>query len=434
MSSHPVSPFIRALRDRGCGAFPARIALLCLLALSITPTVLALDSQEVFERHETAVFQVRVINRETGKKSSIGSGFIYGNAHELVTNYHVVSRYIEQPDDYELRYLAADGSEGALQLLAVDSVHDLALVRAPGPLGVPLAVGDPPARGAPLFAMGNPLDLGLTIASGTNGGVLTQTDGSRILFSGSLNPGMSGGPTFDENGIVVGVNVSTARNDISFIVPTRYLGALTEHQQSDPQSLLQDISRQIRDYQIGYLTTIIDAAWPATTIRQVKVPGAISPTIRCWDASAKAKPEHLYRQYAINCKNENDIYLTDKLEVGKVLYEYAWLESDEMEPLRFNRLYGALNDSQFGGRASEDDVTRFRCETRFVDVADEVLKATICRRDYKRYPGLSDILFTSALVGHTGAGFIFNLDLSGTDSASAGRLIGRFLRELEWQR
>ena len=49
-----------------------------------------------------------------------------------------------------------------------------------------------PPRGAPIFAMGNPLDLGLTIAVGTNGGILDQTDDSRILFSGSLNPGMSG--------------------------------------------------------------------------------------------------------------------------------------------------------------------------------------------------------------------------------------------------
>ena len=408
-------------------------ALACLLMLLASPAVLALDSQGVFERHEKTVFQIRVINRETGKKSSIGSGFIYGDAHDMVTNYHVVSQFTEQPDEYELRYLAADGSEGPLQLLAVDVVHDLALVRAPDPLGEPLVVGAPPARGAPLFAMGNPLDLGLTIAAGTNGGVLSQTDDSRILFSGSLNPGMSGGPTFDENGIVVGVNVSTARNDISFIVPTRYLAALAARQQSDPQSLLHDISRQIRDYQIDYLGTMIDAAWPATTIRQVKVPGTVSPTVRCWDASPKPKPEHLYRQYAINCKNENDIYLTDKLEVGKVLYEYAWLESEQMEPLRFKRLYEALNDSQFGSRAGKDDVTRFRCDTRFVDVADEVLKATLCRRDYKRYPGLSDILFTSALVGHKGTGFIFNLDLSGTDAATAGRLIGRFLQELQWQ-
>lgn len=404
------------------------------LSLFLTSTAGALDSQTVFERNENALFQIRVINRETDKKSSIGSGFVYGDPRHLVTNYHVVSQYIEKPDTYELRYLAADGSEGPLELKAVDAVHDLALVGAGAPLGDPLPIGDPPAKGAPLYAMGNPLDLGLTIAAGTNGGVLSQTDGSRILFSGSLNPGMSGGPTFDENGVVVGVNVSTARNDISFIVPTRYLERFDAALSTDPKTLLDEISRQIRDYQIGYLSSILDSDWPTTAIRNVQVPGAISATIRCWDASPRPKPENLYSKLSISCKNENNIYLTKKIDVGKILYEYTWIESSELEPLRFNRLYRALNNSQFGSRAGKDDVTRFDCHTQFVAVSDETLKATLCKRDYKRYPGLSDVLFTAALVGETNTGFIFNLDLSGTDFTTANSLIERFLRETQWQR
>lgn len=393
----------------------------------------ALGSQAIFERAEYAVYQIRVVNRDTGKKSSIGSGFLYGRADRLATNYHVVSRYIEKPESYDLRYLASDGREGPLQLIAVDAVHDLALVQAPQPLGEPLSIGDAPAKGAGLFAMGNPLDLGLTIAAGTNGGVLVQTDDSRILFSGSLNPGMSGGPTFDDQGVVVGVNVSTARNDISFIVPTHYLQRMRIQGSASADSLLATIGRQIRDYQQDYLQTILQAEWPPTEIRQLQVPGAISPTIRCWDASPKPKPELLYRRLSISCKNENDIYLTDKLEVGKILYEYLWVETDQLEPLRFYRLYRALNSSQFGGRADEDDVSRFTCDTRFVDVNGKDFKASICERRYKNYPGLSDILFSAAMVGEENIGFIFNLDLSGTDFAVAQRLIARFLREIKWR-
>ena len=394
---------------------------------------MALDAQAIFERNEYALYQIQVINRETGKKSSIGSGFIFDRPNRLATNYHVVSTFIEKPDSYQLRYLAADGSEGPLRLIAVDAVHDLALVEADENLGAPLAVGDPPAKGAGLFAMGNPLDLGLTIAAGTNGGVLSQTDESRILFSGSLNPGMSGGPTFDDEGVVVGVNVSTARNDISFVVPTRYLGKLTVAEAPSPDLLLTDIGQQIRDYQVGYLDRIAAAPWPATTLRHMQIPGAISSTIRCWDASSKPKPELLYQRFSISCKNENDIYLTDKLEVGKIIYEYLWIESEQLEPLRFYRLYHALNNSQFSSRAGKDDVSRFRCDTRFVDVNGLDLKATVCVRNYKKYPGLSDILFTAALIGKNDTGFIFNLDLSGTDFSAANRLIVRFLEEIRWQ-
>lgn len=412
------------------------LGLLTLYAFLLAPLqaqAQALDSQTIFERSEHALFQIRVVNRETGKKSSIGSGFIYQRPERLATNYHVVAEYIEKPDTFDLRYLAVDGSEGPLRLIAVDAVHDLALVAAEQPLGEPLQIGEPPAKGASLFAMGNPLDLGLTIAAGTNGGVLSQTDASRILFSGSLNPGMSGGPTLDDRGVVVGINVSTARNDISFIVPTRYLQRLRVADDTPPDTFLAETGRQIRDYQVAYMDGITAAAWPPTTVRQLQVPGAISPTIRCWDASPKAKPEDLYRRYSISCKNENDIYLTDKLEVGKIVYEYIWIETDELEPLRFYRLYRALNSSQFSSRADKDDVSRFRCETRFVDVNGQDFKATMCVRDYHNYAGLSDILFTAAMVGGNSKGFIFNLDLSGTDFAAANRLIVRFLREIRWQ-
>jgi hypothetical protein len=407
--------------------------LLIALYLAAAPAAAALDPRAVFERNEQAVYQIRVINRETGKKSSIGSGFIFERPSRLATNYHVVSRFIEKPETYELRYLAADGRDGPLHLLAVDAVHDLALVEAPRPLGAPLPVAEPPAKGASLFAMGNPLDLGLTIAAGTNGGVLSQTDESRILFSGSLNPGMSGGPTFDDQGRVVGINVSTARNDISFIVPARYLEPLTSAQQRPPETFLDEIGRQIRSYQVGYLDAVSTAQWPPTSVRQLRVPGAVSPTIRCWDASPKTEEEQLYRRFSVSCKNENEIYLTDRLEVGKIVYEYIWIESDELEPLRFYRLYQGLNNSQFKSRASKEDVERFACITRFVEVDGQPFKTTMCARPYKHYPGLSDILFTAALVGHDSNGFIFNLDLYGTDFAAANRLVARFLKEFRWQ-
>ena len=400
----------------------------------VAPTLAAetpLGSQAIFEQAEPAIFQIRVIHRETGKKSSIGSGFVYGASNRLATNYHVVSSYIEEPAIYTLRYLGSGGREGELSLVGVDAVHDLALVEADATLGDPLQIADPPPKGAGVFAMGNPLDLGLTLAAWTNGGLLDQTDGSRILFSGSLNPGMSGGPTFDERGRVIGINVATARNDISFIVPTRYLRRIERHD-GDIEKLSTAISQQIARYQRRYLDRISAGDWPATRLRGVQVPGAVSPTVRCWDASPTSKPDHLYRRFTISCKNENEIFLSDRLEVGKILYEFLWLESDSLSRPRFFRLYQSLNVSQFSSRASDEEVHRFRCDTRFVDVNGRDFKTTLCRRSYKLYPDLSDLLFTAAMTGHAGQGFIFNLDLYGTDFEAALELIRRFLKEIRW--
>ena len=143
------------------------------------------------------------------------------------------------------------------------------------------------------------------------------------------------------------------------------------------------------------------------------------------------KDEHLYRRFSISCKNENDIYLSDTLEVGKMLYEYLWIESDHLEPLRFYRLYQALNNSQFSSKADKDDVERFRCDTQFVDLSGQTFKTTVCARGYKNYP-VWDLLFQCSDGWTRPSGFIFNLDLSGTDFSAASRLIVRMLEGLQW--
>ena len=80
----------------------------------------------------------------------------------------------------------------------------------------------------------------------------------KILFSGALNPGMSGGPAIDGIGQVVGVNVSTAGNDISFLVPVQFLSVLLDR--TDPAgpdasiNLHERIEAQLLDNQQKYLS------------------------------------------------------------------------------------------------------------------------------------------------------------------------------------
>ena len=86
MTSSPEDPPLFHSRGRYPGAVirnrhPALLALrltaLLILLCAAAAPVLALDSQAIFERNEQAVYQIHVVNRDTGKKSSIGSGFIF---------------------------------------------------------------------------------------------------------------------------------------------------------------------------------------------------------------------------------------------------------------------------------------------------------------------------------------------------------------------
>lgn len=404
-----------------------------LLASWSTPAT-ALDSRRIFELNEQRIFQIRVLNRETGKKSSIGSGFVIGSGKLVATNYHVISEVVSEPEQYYVTYLGSDGDSGELKLTALDVAHDLALLSAETRLADPVETATLPAKGAAIYAMGNPHDLGLTIAVGTNGGILDQTDASRILFSGSLNPGMSGGPTFDANGRVIGINVSTARNDISFIVPSRYLQGLIELQQTNAVENFQDeVTRQVLAYETSYLQTISGLQWPTMQIRQFRVPGAISPTIRCWDASSQLAEDQLYERFHIRCSNQNEIYLDQKNPlIGQFKYGYYWLESDQLNPLQFYSLYEELNDDQLRRKTDQGSVSNYNCDNWFVQVAEQDFKANLCRREYNRYDGLSDILFTAAMTGYPDRGFFITLTFTGVSYQASLPVIQKFLEQVEW--
>ena len=413
---------------------------LCLLAsllcLMVQPAA-ALESKKIYQMHENSVFQIRVLSRETGKKTSIGSGFIVGNGRQIATNFHVINKIILEPDLFYVTYLTKSGREGELKLLALDVVHDLALLVSDEYLGQAITAGDLPPKGAPVFAMGNPLDLGLSLAVGTNGGILNQTDDSRILFSGSLNPGMSGGPTFNENGEAIGINVATARNDISFIVPSKFLNKLiTSSKNIDRGSsanLKIEVAEQLLAYEKNYIEGLLNETWPTIQLRQLTLPGTISPTVRCWDNSAKLNANALFKRYQIRCANKNHVYLDDANKfVGTLIYEYYWLESDQLDTVRFHNLYQKLNKDQIENNLSQEEVSNFNCNTWFVEVSAEEFKVNLCRREYVEYAGLSDLLFTAALTGHDNQGFFITFIMTGTDFNATLPLVKKFLENVVW--
>ena len=397
----------------------------------------ALESKEIYQLNENSIFQIRVLNRETGKKSSIGSGFIVNDGLHIATNFHVISKIILEPELFYITFKAKNGREGELKLIAMDVAHDLALLVSSEHLGKPIVTADLPPKGAPVYAMGNPLDLGLSLAVGTNGGILNQTDDSRILFSGSLNPGMSGGPTFNENGKVIGINVATARNDISFIVPSRFLNELIENAAinsfDSKQTLAEEVAAQLLSYEQSYIEEVLAEDWPVVQLRQLSVPGTISPTVRCWDNSGKLKANALFKRYQIRCANQNHVYLDDANKfVGNLIYEYYWLESDALNTVRFYNLYEKLNKDQIENHLSQEEVSNFNCNTWFIDVSGEEFKANLCRREYVEYEGLSDVLFTAALTGHSNQGFFITFIMTGTDFQATLPLVKKFLENIAW--
>lgn len=397
-----------------------------------------LNTASIYSNVEKSIYQIRVINKQTGKKSSIGSGFVVTKNNILATNYHVVSEYINDPDVFSLEFLSTSGERGALELMDFDIVHDLAVLKAKQPMGTPLRISFLPEKGASLFSLGNPMDLGFTIIKGTNNGILTKDEDGNILFSGSLNPGMSGGPTLDENGNIIGINVATSGNNISFLVPAEYLSIVLDRLKENSYNPVSDrfshSSGQLRANAKKIVNKMLNNKWAAAKIGTFAVPAELDKSIRCWDASPTPKKDDLFTHYFTRCSNEDNIFLSSRLNVGSINYEYLWLETEKLSPARFYRRYQKVNNSIIGSRATKRDVTNFSCHTDFTKIAEHDFKTSVCRRDYLKYEGLSDMLFTIAMVGKKDKGFIFNLDLTGTDAKAALALFKHMLETFQWKK
>ena len=395
------------------------------------------DTSSIYEEVESSVYQIRVINIETGKKVAIGSAFVVRRSDILATNYHVVSEYVNDPNVFRLEYYSTEGESGPLELLDLDVIHDLAVVRSGSEMGKPLEIADVPEKGARLFSLGNPLDLGFSIVTGTNNGVMSQDEDGNILFSGSLNQGMSGGPTLDESGQVVGINVATQGNSLGFLVPSEYLEVILKRLESNSFRPVSDRFKQISEQLLANsrktIMRLSQNDWGLTRIGKMLVPAELDKSMRCWDLSRTPKKDDLFRSFLTQCSNQNDTYISKRIAVGSINYEYAWMDTEKLNPLRFYNRYEKLNFSFIESEVDKSDVTNFSCHTGFTNIAEQSFKTTVCRRDYLKYQGLSDMLFSVALVGHKKEGAIFNLDVTGTQSQTAFMLFKKMVGAFQWK-
>ena len=159
--------------------------------------------------------------------NSLGSGFIIDPAGLVVTNNHVIA------DADEVNVILNDGTTLKAEVVGRDTKTDLALlkVKPTRPLkAVSFGNSDTLRLGDWVIAIGNPFSLGGTVTAGIvsarNRDIQSGPYDNYIQTDAAINRGNSGGPLFDLNGKVVGVNTaiispSGGSIGIGFAVPSK---------------------------------------------------------------------------------------------------------------------------------------------------------------------------------------------------------------------
>jgi serine protease Do len=167
--------------------------------------------------------------RERGPRrvNSLGSGFIIDPAGIVVTNYHVIS------EADEVTVILNDASRLKAEIIGKDQKTDLALLRVKPdkPLkAVKFGDSERLRLGEWVVAIGNPFSLGGTVTAGIvsarNRDIQSGPYDNYIQTDAAINRGNSGGPLFNLDGEVIGINTaiispSGGSIGIGFAVPSK---------------------------------------------------------------------------------------------------------------------------------------------------------------------------------------------------------------------
>ena len=369
------------------------------------------SAQKLYSAAKNDLLQVRVLLKNGRTQSSVGSGFLIGTSDLVVTNYHVMSQIALEPDIYVGEFVDTNGQRGSVELLAVDVLHDLAVVRVSrkgtGFFQLPeqAAQLSPLNQGQYLYSLGNPLDLGFAISEGAYNGIIGRAFYDQIMFTGSINSGMSGGPNVTGDGKIAGVNVAKRTDGelVSFLVPAKFVVELlnkVNQQQAQkkktPTDFNAEVGQQLIAHQNVMMNKLLETPLTKKTLGQYQVPVRESDQMRCWGRS-DAKPESPYSVDQVNCQIESAIYVSDQLQTGHVSIQHRFSRSKEMDSFRFSHMLNNSFKNQIVGGHKDRRLTPPSCTEEFVTNGNMSMRAIMCVRAYRKFAGLYDFtLLTSS--------------------------------------
>jgi serine protease Do len=403
----------------------------------------SLSARKVYEQARSQLVQIRTVLKGRASQTSVGSGFFVAKDGLIVTNFHVVSEAALKPERHDLVYVTADGREAPLQILQLDVLHDLALLKAgdaPGRSFDALAFradAEPLAQGERIYSLGNPLDVGFAVVQGTYNGLVRRSFYPQIFFGGALSAGMSGGPALDEEGHVVGINVARRVDgeQVSFLVPASFaMVLLASGKDAKPLTgpAYAIVDAQLQKHQEALTERFIQQGWKEATHPRYHVPVPPDVFMRCWGSSEPSRTGGLDFERS-DCVMDTRIFVGD-FNTGTISLRHESYDGSKLGTLRFASRYAQSFRNESFMRLSSQYQTKPRCNEDFVDRDGLALRAVVCMRAYKKLPQLYDVSVLVATLDQNEAGVQGRFDAQGVSFANAQRLAHHYLDAYRWSK
>lgn len=197
------------------------------------------ETQDIIYESQKLVVQIELPD------GTIGSGFLYNDKGDVITNAHVVA------NAEEVSVITTDSKKMPGDVIGVSRDTDVAVVRVPGLEGrdpLPIRTEGYAELLDEVLALGSPLGLQNTVTRGEISGVDRTLDiepfhyENMYQISAPISPGNSGGPLLDRNtGEVVGINSAKLDEEtIGFSIPIADVLPMVERWSETPMESLPE--------------------------------------------------------------------------------------------------------------------------------------------------------------------------------------------------
>jgi serine protease Do len=439
--------WLGAARAQAQVVAPAAPAAAASAAAAETPAAasLSLSARKVYEQARSQLVQIRTVLKGRASQTSVGSGFFVTRDGLIVTNFHVVSEAALKPERHDLVYVTADGREAPVQILQIDVLNDLALLKAgdAGTRSFDALAFRPEAnalsQGERIYSLGNPLDVGFAVMEGNYNGMVRRSFYPQIFFGGALSGGMSGGPALDQEGQVIGVNVARRVDgeQVSFLVPARFAAALLARGRVPGAVQLKTpafdtVAAQLSLHQDAVTTRFIDQGWKPATHPKYSVPVPPDVFMRCWGSSEPSRTGGLDIERS-DCVMDTRIFVGE-FNTGALALRHESYDGSKLGTLRFAARHSQSFRNESFGRLGPQHQTKPQCREDYVDRGGLPLRAVVCLRAYKKLPQLYDVSVLVATLDQPQAGVQGRFDAQGVSFANALRLSKHYLEAYAWVR
>ncbi len=205
--------------------------ILCLCGVADLAAADELKLEDVIDEVNPSVVSITAEHADT---QALGAGIIISADGYVVTNAHVTA------DAAKITLTTVEGDTFAVELIGADEKTDIALLKVEHPLGLEaahFADSDDIRVGNTVFAIGNPFGLGNSVSAGIISAKERDIEkgpyDNFIQTDAAINQGNSGGPLFNLEGKIIGMNTAIFSTDgidagVGFAVPSNIVRWVAE--------------------------------------------------------------------------------------------------------------------------------------------------------------------------------------------------------------